>query len=103
MKQIDRKLLFHLVDIVWGDAFEDESVPSTAHARTLIIKAIERRRGEKYSKQKLNIASVVRPALDSSEGGELLATARKTHGECADCFDWKECFDFGCQKPLIRK
>jgi hypothetical protein len=75
MKQIDRKLLFHLVDIVWGDAFEDESVPSTAHARTLIIKAIERRRGEKYSKQKLNIASVVRPALDSSEGGELLATS----------------------------
>lgn len=49
MKAIDRKLLFHLVDVVWGDAFEDESVPSTAHARTLIKKAIERRRFEKYN------------------------------------------------------
>jgi len=58
MKQIDRKLLFHLVDIVWGDAFEDESVPSTDHARTLIQKAIERRRAEKYSKQKLGLPYV---------------------------------------------
>lgn len=48
MKQIDRRLLFHLVDIVWGDVNEDQSVPSTAHARMLIQKAIERRRGEKY-------------------------------------------------------
>lgn len=50
VKAIDRKLLFHLVDIVWADAMEDESVPSTAHARELIQKAIERRRGEKYAK-----------------------------------------------------
>lgn len=50
MKQIDRRLLFHLVDIVWGDAHEDESVPSTPHARKLIQKAIERRRAEKYKK-----------------------------------------------------
>jgi hypothetical protein len=54
MKQIDRRLLFHLVDIVWGDAMEDESVPSTAHARTLIQKAIERRRGEKYESKHYN-------------------------------------------------
>lgn len=48
VKSIDRRLLFHLVDIVWGDAHEDESVPSTPHARKLIQKAIERRRAEKY-------------------------------------------------------
>lgn len=48
MKAIDRKLLFHLVDVVWGDIYEDESVPSTFHARELIQKAIERRRAEKY-------------------------------------------------------
>ena len=53
MKSIDRKLLFHLVDIVWGDAMEDNSVPSTSHARTLIKKAIERRRSEKYEEQKI--------------------------------------------------
>jgi len=58
MKQIDRRLLFHLVDIVWGDAHEDESVPSTAHARTLIQKAIERRRGEKYGDKHFNRAFV---------------------------------------------
>jgi hypothetical protein len=50
MNAIDRKLLFHLVDIVWGDALEDGSVPSTIHSRTLIEKAIERRRAEKYQK-----------------------------------------------------
>jgi hypothetical protein len=52
MKAIDRKLLFHLVDVVWSEAMEDESVPSTAHARSMIQKAIERRRFEKYSNQK---------------------------------------------------
>jgi hypothetical protein len=51
MKAIDRKLLFHLVDIVWGEAFEDESVPSTEKARQMIKKAIERRRLEKYCKE----------------------------------------------------
>ena len=63
MKAIDRKLLFHLVDIVWGDCNEDESVPSTIHARRLIQKAIERRRGEKYSKQKLHL-----PYFDNTAG-----------------------------------
>jgi len=53
MKGIDRRLLFHLVDVVWGEAHEDESVPSTDWARTMIKKAIERRREEKYSKQNL--------------------------------------------------
>jgi len=53
MKSIDRKLLFHLVDIVWGDALEDGSVPSTAHSRQLIHKAILRRRAEKYEDQKV--------------------------------------------------
>ncbi len=52
MKAIDRKLLFHLVDVVWSEAHEDESVPSTEWARKMIQKAIERRRAEKYSKQK---------------------------------------------------
>jgi len=54
MKAIDRKLLFHLVDIVWADAHEDESVPSTDHSRQLILKAIERRRAEKYSRDQIN-------------------------------------------------
>ena len=49
MNAIDRKLLFHLVDIVWGEAYEDESVPSTVEARKMIQKAIERRRAEKYN------------------------------------------------------
>lgn len=64
MKQIDRRLLFHLVDIVWGDAMEDNSVPSTAHARNLIQKAIERRRGEKYGEKYYNRSFVnpVKPA-----------------------------------------
>jgi hypothetical protein len=53
MKQIDRKLLSHLVDIVWGDALEDGSVPSTPHKRKLIQQAIERRRAEKYEDEKL--------------------------------------------------
>lgn len=52
MKAIDRRLLFHLVDIVWGDALEDGSVPSTKHSRALIQKAIEKRRAEKYSRPK---------------------------------------------------
>lgn len=51
MKTIDRKLLFHLVDVVWSEAFEDESVPSTTHARKMIVKAIERRRHDKYSSE----------------------------------------------------
>jgi len=55
MKAIDRRLLFHLVDVVWGEAHEDESVPSTEWSRRMIQRAIEIRRGEKYSKQKLNI------------------------------------------------
>lgn len=50
MKSIDRKLLFHLVDVVWGVAHEDESVPTTAWSREMIKEAIERRRKEKYSK-----------------------------------------------------
>lgn len=58
MKAIDRKLLFILVDVVWGDAFEDQSVPSTAHARTLIQKAIELRRVEKYSRNRSFVKSV---------------------------------------------
>lgn len=48
MKAIDRKLLFHLVDIVWGESREDDSVPSTEWSRKMIQKAIERRRAEKY-------------------------------------------------------
>lgn len=48
MNAIDRKLLFHLVDVVWGQAHEDQSVPSTAWAREMIKTAIERRRAEKY-------------------------------------------------------
>jgi hypothetical protein len=35
------KLLPHLVDVVWGEAHEDESVPSTAWARRLIVQARE--------------------------------------------------------------
>lgn len=58
MKAIDRKLLFHLVDVVWGVAHEDDSVPSTDWSRAMIQKAIERRRAEKYSKQKLNLPHV---------------------------------------------
>ena len=46
---MSRELLFNLVDIVWGDALEDNSVPSTPHARKLIKKAIERTRKQKYS------------------------------------------------------
>lgn len=60
MRQIDRRLLFHLVDIVWGDAMEDTSVPATGHARELIQKAIERRRGEKYGTKYFN-RSFVKP------------------------------------------
>lgn len=58
MKAIDRRLLFILVDVVWGDAFENESVPSTKHARDLIIKSIERRRAEKYSKNRAFVKSI---------------------------------------------
>ena len=54
MKAIDRKLLFHLVDVVWGVAHEDKSVPSTKWAREMIKSAIERRRAEKYSGKILN-------------------------------------------------
>lgn len=49
MNSIDRKLLFHLVDVVWEIAHEDNSVPSTDWARRMIMKAIGRRRKEKYS------------------------------------------------------
>lgn len=82
MKAIDRKLLFHLVDVVWGDAFEDESVPSTVHARRLIQKAIERRREEKYSKQKLNLPFVrvsVCPICKIEHNGD--------NGWCNDCIN----------------
>lgn len=58
MNKIDRKLLFHLVDIVWAEAHEDESVPSTEWSREMIIKAIERRRGEKYSTKNNNKAFI---------------------------------------------
>jgi hypothetical protein len=53
MKAIDRKLLFHLVDVVWSEAHEDKSVPSTDWARRMIQKAIELRRAEKYAKKTL--------------------------------------------------
>lgn len=49
LKTIPRRLLFNLVDIVWQDVFEDQSVPSTDHARMLIKKAIELTRKEKYT------------------------------------------------------
>lgn len=45
---MSRQLLYNLVDIVWGFAHEDESVPSTSTSRELIKKAIERTRKEKY-------------------------------------------------------
>ena len=80
MKAIDRKLLFHLVDIVWGDAFEDESVPSTEHARELIQKAIERRRQEKYSKQKLNL-----PFDSKTERGICVLPNFDKQGICFKC------------------
>jgi hypothetical protein len=54
MKGINRRLLFNLVDVVWGESREDESVPSTDWARRMIKKAIERTRKEKYSKKTLN-------------------------------------------------
>lgn len=54
MKAIDRELLFHLVDVVWGEAHEDESVPSTGWSRRMIQKAIEIRRKEKYSNPKIS-------------------------------------------------
>lgn len=50
-KGIQRKLLFHLVDIVWGEAHEDKSVPSTDWSRRMIQKAIERTRREKYERK----------------------------------------------------
>lgn len=53
MNAIDRKLLAHLVDVVWGEAHEDESVPSSDLAKRMITKAIERRRMEKYSETNL--------------------------------------------------
>ncbi len=37
-KDVER-LLLHLVDVVWQDVYEDESVPSTRHAKKLIQKA----------------------------------------------------------------
>lgn len=48
MKSINRRLLFNLVDVVWGEAHEDKSVPSTDWARRMIKEAIERTRKEKY-------------------------------------------------------
>lgn len=53
MKGINRRLLFNLIDVVWGEAFEDKSVPSTDWARSMIKEAIERTRKEKYSKGRL--------------------------------------------------
>jgi len=50
---INRALLYNLVDIVWGDAMEDQSVPSTPHASDLIKKAIERTTEQKYSSSKI--------------------------------------------------
>lgn len=35
----NRELLLHLVDVVWGDIHENESVPATIHAERLIQKA----------------------------------------------------------------
>ena len=64
MKAIDRKLLFHLVDVVWSEAHEDESVPSTDWSRRMIQKAIERRREEKYSNQKMSKIIVKRNLPD---------------------------------------
>lgn len=87
MKAIDRKLLFHLVDIVWGDAFEDESVPSTEHARELIQKAIERRRGEKYSKEKLYLPDVRYTCVHSFIKTDMY---------------WKSCRHCGEIRPLFQ-
>ena len=54
MKGINRRLLFNLVDVVWGEAHEDKSVPSTDWSRRMIKEAIERTRKEKYSKKTLS-------------------------------------------------
>lgn len=53
MSGINRKLLQNLVDVVWGESHEDESVPSTDWSRRMIKTAIERTRQEKYSNIKL--------------------------------------------------
>ena len=47
---INRALLYNLVDVVWGEAHEDKSVPSTDWSRRMIKKAIEITRKEKYNK-----------------------------------------------------
>lgn len=49
-RNINRQLLFNL-DIVWGDVNEDVSVPATDHAKSLIIKAIERTRKQRYTEK----------------------------------------------------
>ena len=46
MRNIDVKLLLHLVDVVWSTANEDESVPSTKWAKEMIETAKKRRRAE---------------------------------------------------------
>jgi hypothetical protein len=40
IKTDDRKFLRHLIDVVWGHVYEDESVPATAVADELIDKAV---------------------------------------------------------------
>lgn len=37
MKTIDKKLLFHLVNVVWQDCNEDESVPATIQLMQVAI------------------------------------------------------------------
>ena len=41
----DRVLLRHLVDVVWGEANEDQSVPSTSWANRMIDHAISGNKG----------------------------------------------------------
>lgn len=43
------KFLLHLVDVVWGEAKEDQSVPSTEWASRMIEKAIARHNQEAFS------------------------------------------------------
>lgn len=67
-EEIYREYWNNYVTSLWGkewatDKAFEEVTPSIQH----IYEAMEL-----YAQQKLNIASVVRPASDSSEGGELL-------------------------------
>lgn len=88
----DDEFLLHLVDVVWGAALEDESVPNTTLGRKLIAKA---RATFKRDHELTPMALLLRLVRDNETMGKLRARGI-SYAEISDMIE------MGVQEGLLQ-